>query len=131
MKYIVTIISLVATLVLAKTAEIPVTVPVNYSLVTVDKISETPAKEDLPHTWRMDIEFTGQRGYLMTNVAPNARSERFILSFNGTIFTDAQMQVILGSDYAGFVAATGYGLTVAVDPVKEKIIDTVIGSIAQ
>ena len=125
MKYIIATFSLVATLILAKTAEIPVTVPINYDLVEVDRISTDGTN------WTMDVEFTGQRGFLMTNVAPNARSERFVLSFKGTQFTDDQMQYILGDDYAGFVAATGYGLAVAVDPVKEKLIDALTGSLNQ
>ena len=123
MKYLITIISLIATLVSAKTVEIPVTVPINYDLVTIDHVTTN---------WSMDIEFTGVRGYAMTNVAPNARSERFVMSFNNTQFTDAQMRAILGSEYDGFVAAIiDYGLTTAVNPVKELLLDAVIGSISQ
>ncbi len=125
-KYLIAIISLIATIILAKTVEIPVTVPINYDLVTVDHIIQ-----DENTNWVMDIEFAGKRGYLMTNVADNARAERFVLSFNGTIFTDAQLQYILGDDYQGFVDAYSYGLMSAIDPVKEKIIDAVVGSIGQ
>ena len=127
MKYLIAVLTLTATLVLAKTVEIPVTVPINYDLVTVDSIYQDTETSD----WTMNLKFAGQRGYLMADLAPNARSERFILSFNGTVFTDAQMQAILGDDYAGFVAAYGFGLRSAVDPVKEKLIDALIGSISQ
>lgn len=124
---LITLAVLASTNVFAKTAEIPVTIPINYALVTVDNV-----RQDVEtFVWSVDIKFTGPRGFLMTNVAPNARSERFVMAMPDTEFTDEQMQAVLGADYAGFVAATGYGLTVAVDPVKEKIIDAVIWSITQ